>query len=228
MELDALDVVGPVPEPHDLTLLGPGRDLQDRRERLALDDERVVTAGRERVGEPGEDPLAVVVYRARLAVDDPHVADHLGAEGLADRLVAEADPQDRQLAGELADGGERHARLVRRARARREDEPVRQEGPDAGDVDLVVPEDRDVRPQLAEVLHHVERERVVVVDQQDAPDLGSRARLDVGGAHRRLLICVAGSGATASSERASAWATAVKTARALLTVSTYSAAGSES
>src|SRR5439155_17795641 len=112
-----------------------------------------------------------------------------------------------------------------------------------GDVDLVVAVHLGRGAELPEVLDQVEGERVVVVDDQEP---GERRRgLLAGPAHgrapaaRRLArrrreraaagAACAGTGRAAPSRlRDSAWATAVNTARALLSVSWYSASGRES
>ena len=50
-----------------------------------------------------EDSFAVMKYFRRFAVHDPPGADNLAAEDFTDRLVAEADPQDRDLSGKSPD-----------------------------------------------------------------------------------------------------------------------------
>src|SRR5205823_3481438 len=81
---------------HHLALVTRRRDLESIGD--AGRGERVVAAGVEGGRETGEEPAAVVVHRARLAVDEaPREAD-LAAEGLDDRLVAEADAEGRDAA----------------------------------------------------------------------------------------------------------------------------------
>ncbi len=70
----------------------------------ALDDQAVVAGGLERRGQAGEDAGAAVADGAELAVHDLAGADHLAAEGLADRLVAEADAEERRAG--LGGGGD--------------------------------------------------------------------------------------------------------------------------
>src|SRR6185436_9414825 len=118
-------------------------------------------------GQPGVDAAAVVAEHVGLAVHQPVGANHLGAERGTDRLVAEADAEDRQLAGEGADRVDADARLGRRARPGRQDDRVGCERADAVDVDLVVAKHAHVFSQLAEVLDEIEREAVVVVDHQE-------------------------------------------------------------
>ncbi len=78
--------------------------------------------------------------------------------------MAEADAEDRDLAGELLDRLVRDARVVRRAGAGRDDDAV--VAGQLGDGDFVIAEDGRLDPELAEVLDEVVRERVVVVDHR--------------------------------------------------------------
>ncbi len=55
----------------------------------------MIPAGLERAREALEETLAVVLDAARLAVDEPLRLADLAAEGLDDRLVAEADAEGR-------------------------------------------------------------------------------------------------------------------------------------
>ena len=65
MELHAPDREIAVRHPHDLPLVGPGGDVEIRGQALPFDEERVVAGGGERVGQPAEEPLPVVVHRPR-------------------------------------------------------------------------------------------------------------------------------------------------------------------
>ncbi len=63
--------------------------------RVAVDDQRMIARGLEGRGQAREDALAGVMHRAHLAMHDLVAAHDLAAEGLADRLVAEADAEQR-------------------------------------------------------------------------------------------------------------------------------------
>ena len=93
-------------------------------------------------------------------VDDPRT------ERLRDGLVSEADAEERQLARERLDGGERDAGGVGVAGTGREDERLGLERPDAVHVDFVVAHHVHLRAQSPEVLDEVVGERVVVVDHE--------------------------------------------------------------
>ena len=98
---------------------------------------------------------------------------------------------------------------------------------DVVDADLVVANDLDVRAELGEVLVEVERERVVVVEQQDAQARAGAlvAGPDVGRSLARRGHARAPSVSTAAD---SASASAASTAPALAATSADSRAGTES
>src|SRR3989442_5194112 len=137
-----------------------------------------------------------------LAVHHVLRAHHPAAESMADRLMAEADAEQRYPPGRFRDQSQGDARLVRRARPG-PDRDVR--GPQRLDLDdrnLVVSENPDRDTQLLQVLHQVVREGIVVVDHRDHA-----------------------ASATLSVDASSA---ALRMARALCWVSSHSECGSES
>ena len=105
--------------------------------------------------------------RAGFAVHQVAGADDLAAEGLADGLMAEADSQDRRLAGHAADQRNQNAGLAGRAGARREQDALGPERLDLIDGQLVVAIDLDLRAQLTQVLDKVVGEGIVVVEDED-------------------------------------------------------------
>src|SRR5437867_6405696 len=138
-----------------------------------------------------------------LAVHDARRAHDRAAEGGADRLMAEADAEDRQAAGGALDQRHRDAGLARRAGTRRDDDRVGTERLDLVESDGVVAPHVDLGAELAEVLDEVVGERIVVIHHQEP--------LRSAGRHS-----------------ASASRTAWSIARALLTHSRCSDSGSES
>src|SRR5262249_50926541 len=100
MKLDAFDGLAAMAEPHDLALAGPCADLQTRGQRLPPHEQRMVARRVERIRQALEDRLAVVLDRRRLAVHDALGADDLAAECCTERLMSEADTEDREAAGE--------------------------------------------------------------------------------------------------------------------------------
>src|SRR5258705_5148053 len=167
MELDALDGIAPMTKAHDLAVLGPGRDLERVRHRVAQDRERVVARGDEGVAGSGEHAAAVVPDRGRLAVHPRLRPRDRGAGRLADRLVAEADAEDRRRRAEATDDLERHARLIGIARTRRDHDALGSLGDDGVTAERVVAHDLERRAQLTEVLDEVVGKGIVVVDDED-------------------------------------------------------------
>src|SRR5262249_43823773 len=116
MELHALDVELAMAKPHDLAFRGPRAHLEARRERRALDEQRVIACRLERRGEAFEDAASVVLDWRRLAVHEALRAHDTPAERLPHRLMSEADAEDRDGPRNRLNGFERDPRLVRRAR----------------------------------------------------------------------------------------------------------------
>ena len=98
MELHAFQGPGPVAQAHHHPVVGPGRDLRHVGDAVAGHDQRMVAGGGEGLRQAAEDRLAVVVDLRGLAVHELRRAHHLPAEGLAQGLVAEAHPEERDPA----------------------------------------------------------------------------------------------------------------------------------
>src|ERR1051326_5549579 len=92
--------------------------------------------------------------------------DHSSAECLTDRLMTQADTENRHLATELLDDAQRHAGVSGCAGSGRDNDSIRRHFFDLIERDFVVAADFDTLPQLAEILREVVRKRVVVVDDQ--------------------------------------------------------------
>ncbi len=149
---------------HHLAVVCVCRRLEHVRQ--ARRRERVVAAGVERLRQAGEQAGAVVLHRARLAVQElARVAD-FAAEDLDDRLVAEADAERRRRRAEPADDLLRCAGAGRPSGTGGDDELVGREPLRLVCVDLVVAEHLHVHAERAEQMREVVRERVVVVDQE--------------------------------------------------------------
>jgi len=76
----------------------------------------------------------------------------LPAKGLADSLMAQTDAQNRNFPGHVPDERNQDARLARRARPRREQNPLRLERFDLLHRQFVVAADLDLRAQFPQVL----------------------------------------------------------------------------
>src|SRR3954469_24903826 len=101
---------------HDDAVLRLCRNLETRRQRVSLDDQRVVSARVEIVAKPREDRLSIVTDFRRFAVHQLRRANDAPAKRLAHRLVAQADAEQRYLSGETIDDAERNAGVVRGSR----------------------------------------------------------------------------------------------------------------
>ena len=97
MELHAVHGVALVLHAHDEAVGGLGRDLERVGQARALDDQRMVARRREVLRDAVEDALAGMVHLGSLPCIRRRRADDPAAIGLADRLVAEADAEDRHL-----------------------------------------------------------------------------------------------------------------------------------
>ncbi len=108
---------------------------------------------------------------------EPRRTHDLAAECLADRLMTEADAEDRHFSGERADQGDEDAGLRGCFGPGRQHRGGGFEGKHVGDAQRIVPIDDWLFPQLAEVLNQVVGERIVVVeDEQHASNLLSYRR----------------------------------------------------
>ena len=103
---------------------------------VAFDDQRMIARRLERCVDAAENAGAGMADRRELAVHRRGRAHHLAAEGIADRLMAEADAEDRDLAGSRGDEIEADAGLFGRARAGGEHNGVGIGGNDGGAVIL--------------------------------------------------------------------------------------------
>lgn len=167
MELHAPDREVAVPQAHHEAVVGPRSDFEASREGLALDDERVVAGRVERIGQSLEEVGVVVEDRRGLAMHQVRGAEDAAAVDVPDGLVAKADAEQRLLAGEGADHVAGHAGFGGRTRTRRDHHAVRIQRERFLDRDLVVAEDLLLHAELAEVLHQVVGEGVVVIDDQE-------------------------------------------------------------
>src|SRR5579859_511766 len=128
-----------------------------------------MVAGRgKRVRHSLEQILAVVFNPRCFAVHHPIIYNHFRTEGVADALVAQADAKDRNApAAELADDLVREAGLTRRAGAGGHENALRLQLAYRIERNLIVPPHLQLDVQLAEVLHEVIGERIVIVYDQD-------------------------------------------------------------
>ena len=103
VELDAFDFVATMTEAHDDAVVGFGSDGEFARQGFSFDNQRVITGGGERVGKFAENAFAVVMDLAGLAVEKLRGTNDFPAEGGADGLVAEANPEDGKFSSQALD-----------------------------------------------------------------------------------------------------------------------------
>src|SRR5262249_20776836 len=168
MELHSYGGMGGVRERHDFAVvLRHCGDAQVAGQGLPLDDQGVVAAGLQRSSDAAEDPAPIVSDLRGLAVHHPFGPHHASPEGLADRLMPQANAENWNLPGKLANGRHAHPRLARRAWPGGKNERIGTPGSYSLHVDPIVAEDFDRRAQLPQILNQVEGEGVVVVDDED-------------------------------------------------------------
>jgi len=170
MELDAMDGQAFVAEAHHARPVETGRfagGVDHQAVGNILYHQRVIAGGGIGRGQVCENAAAVMGQIARLAVHQP-AANHLAAEMLPDRLMAEADTQKR-LSGGSAGGDEieAHTRFIRRAGAGRYQIARRILGDGFFGSDGIVAHDLHLRAQFHEIMDEVEGEAVVIVDDED-------------------------------------------------------------
>src|SRR5689334_17859369 len=104
----------------------------------------MVSHHRARIRNAAEDALAVVPEPARLAVHGLGRPDHVTAEGIADALMSQTDPEQRDRRSQLVDHVEAYTKIVwifRIARPRRDHDVRRIQPPDRAERRLVVTDD---------------------------------------------------------------------------------------
>src|SRR5579883_3266785 len=96
VELHAVNRRRAMRETHDQAVLGLGGDFEFRRRRFAVDDQRVIARRLERAVDAAKHAASIMRNARQLAMHGQGRADDLGAERLADRLMAETDAEDRR------------------------------------------------------------------------------------------------------------------------------------
>src|ERR1700722_5795705 len=126
----------------------------------------MVAAGWKFLGHAAEQAAAVMQHGRHLAMHQARRAHDFPAEHLHQGLVAEANAEDRDAAGERLDHAHRNAGVARRAGSGRNDQMRMLLRERFLDRDGVVAVHVDVRAQHQKGLHQVVGEGVVVVDEQ--------------------------------------------------------------
>jgi hypothetical protein len=167
VELDTLDGKLAVAQAHDDAVRGARGDLELVGQAFFFDDEGMVAGAGHRRVETGEDGSAIVVDLAGFAMHELRGTDDVAAEGCADGLMAEADAEDGDFSGHVADELYGDAGFVRGAGTRGKNDAVGCKRLDLLRGEVVVAADDDVGAELAHVLDEVEGEGVVVVEDEN-------------------------------------------------------------
>src|SRR3972149_5826692 len=122
VKLNPLDAILAVAHGHHGAVLQLRAGFQNRRQRIPLDDQRVVARCLKRTGNAFEDGAAVVEDARDLPVHRGRTPPHHPAVGGADALVAPADAADGDARTQAPDHLQAHAGVIGRARARRDDD----------------------------------------------------------------------------------------------------------
>src|SRR3989454_5723453 len=113
MELAALDRMAAVPPGHAPAVAGRRAQFELLRQRSAVNRERVVAPGRNRIRKPFENRAAIVSDETRLAVEDSRRMADLPAVRRPDPLMAEANAERRGRRAQLLEDVSAHTEVSR-------------------------------------------------------------------------------------------------------------------
>lgn len=150
---------------HDHAITRRSRGLQFRRQRIAVDHQRVVPPYRHRLRKTLEQAISVVSNLARTAMNWEGTANDFRPECLADRLMTKANTEHRDLIRKSLDHIQATARFVRRAWPRRQDNSLRFQLADRSQINRVVADDKRFMSQATHVPRQVVDETIEVVDE---------------------------------------------------------------
>src|SRR6185437_12150135 len=136
-------------------------------------------------GESCQDIRPGVGDRASLSVHRHGRPGDLSAEGLADRLVAQADAKDGNSARGSPDQIKADAGLVRRAGTRRQHDGLRPTVQGFADGQPVVAPHLALGANITQEVIQIERKTIVVVDQED--HWGNTIKMNLGTDWARIL-----------------------------------------
>src|SRR4029450_3672383 len=118
MELHPFDLFPAMAQSHDYPVIRFRGDFETSRQAFTFDNQGVITPGLEGRVETFEDRPAVVLNFRSLDMHNSRPAPNTSAKNLTNRLVSQADSQDRHSSSEAADQFHRYSSLGRTARPR--------------------------------------------------------------------------------------------------------------
>src|SRR5436190_19386602 len=101
MKLDRPEWPAAVLEGHHHAVLRLGRDFQIRREALRRGNERVIPGDLQGIRQAGKESASRMRDERRLSMNGPTRLDDFRAQDMGDRLMSEADAQDRDRWSQL-------------------------------------------------------------------------------------------------------------------------------
>ena len=167
MELHAPDRQSLMAHAHDLAFLGLGCDLEAIRQRVPLDDERMVACRGKGIWHAFEKILTIVLNHRSFAMHHAVIDDDICSKGVTDALMAQANTENRNFLAELSDDVVGETGFVGRTGPGRHEDPLRVQRFSLVQSDLVIPAYFHLSVQLPEILNEVIREGIVVIDHQD-------------------------------------------------------------
>src|SRR6185295_3461042 len=170
VKLNSFDRILLMSQAHDQTISRSRRDFKRIGQIFLLDHQRVIPRRLEPIRQSPKDRRGIVAYLTRFAVHQIGRANYSASKRFANRLTPKAHTQYRHFSRELADHIERNPRVLRHARAGRDDYSLGFQIAYLLDRYCVVAIDPRLSPQLADVLNKVVSKRVVVVDYQNHCD----------------------------------------------------------
>lgn len=148
-------------------LRGVGTDFEIFRQAFFFHDQGVIARGGHRRGKALEDGFAVVLDLAGFAMHQFRGTHDFAAESCADGLMSQADPEQGNFAGKMADQVDADSGFLRRAWSRGKQNALGVHGVDFCHSQLVVPAHYDLRSQFTQILDQVVGKGVVVVENED-------------------------------------------------------------
>src|ERR1700675_1370998 len=175
MEMHTLHREFLMPQAHDdagsVFVRSPCADFQIAWQILLGDDQRMIAGRGHWRREAAKDGLAIMLNLARFAVHQVLRAHPLAAEGCADRLVSEADSEQRHISPALAckmqDQVDADAGFLRGAGSGRKHDAFGVHRLNLSYGHFVVAANLYLGAQFAKVLDEVVSERIVVIEDED-------------------------------------------------------------
>ena len=125
MKLYAFHRIFSMPDTHDFPFLRFGADIQAGGKGIPSQDQGVITACYEGIGEAPVNRPSIVDDPGGLSMHDPFGPDHLGTKGITDCLVSQADPHDWNSLMKLPDHIHADPRFLGRTGARGNEDGIR-------------------------------------------------------------------------------------------------------